>query len=130
MNGLIVYATHTGNTYMVASEILKVMSAKVSTLMKSASETNVNDLKDADVILMGSSSWDWQGNRGYPINEMMEFINSLGEKDLEGKKVLLFGCGDRDYEHFCGALDVMEERVRSAGAEVVAQASRLLGGGR
>jgi len=125
MQGIIIYATHTGNTYMVSKTILEEVSSQMPLLMKKAKDVVREDLDDASVLLIGSSSWDWQGNRGYPIDEMMKFLDSMGEVDLSGKKIMLFGCGDRDYEHFCGALDVIGEKVRERGGQIMGEPLRV-----
>ena len=47
----------------------------------------------------------------------------------KGRKLAAFASGDRDYEHFCGAVDVIEARGRELGAEIMTDGLRLEGDG-
>ena len=121
----IAYATHTGSTLYAAKELLAALADSHEVVMKTANETSLDDLQSAEVILIGSSSWDWQGNRGYPLAEMMGFLGRVAAFDFSAKKVALFGCGDRDFEHFCGALDVIWDGLETAGAKYLVEHLRL-----
>lgn len=125
MNVLIVYVTHTGSTLYAGKEVMAVLSTQHNTIMKTAPETTIEDINSADLLVVGSSSWDWQGNRGYPLAEMMTFLDGLATMDFSQKKVALFGCGDRDFEHFCGALDVIWNRLTGLGAKLLVEHLRI-----
>jgi flavodoxin len=125
MNVLIVYVTHTGSTLYAGKEVMAMLSTKHNTIMKTAPETTMEDIVAADLLVIGSSSWDWQGNRGYPLAEMMTFLDGLATMDFSQKKVALFGCGDRDFEHFCGALDVIWNRLTGLGAKLLVEHLRI-----
>ncbi|MFC1653846.1 flavodoxin domain-containing protein [Patescibacteria group bacterium] len=125
MNTLIVYATHSGSTYCVASEIMGIFGGKYPTLIKRADETDNADVDSSDVILIGSSSWDYKGKRGYPLRDMMNFLEKLKGSDLSGKKIIVFGCGDSDYEYFCGAVDVIEEKLSEIGSKPTFQSLKI-----
>lgn len=125
MKILIIYATHTGSTLYASRELLAALSDRHTVMMKSVTEVKEADMEEAEVILIGSSSWDWQGNRGYPLKDMMDFMERTGGFDYSGKKVALFGCGDMDFEHFCGALDVIDEKLSAKGAHFLTDKLRL-----
>lgn len=125
MNVLIVYVTHTGSTLYAGKEAMTVLSTQHNTIMKTAPETTMEDINAADLLVIGSSSWDWQGNRGYPLAEMMAFLDGLANMDFSHKKIALFGCGDRDFEHFCGALDVIWNRLTGLGAKLLVEHLRI-----
>lgn len=125
MKVLIVYATHTGSTMYVARELQEVLASQHKVVLKTAADASIDDLQAAEAILVGSSSWDWQGNRGYPLAEMMAFLDRVEGFDYLGKKMALFGCGDRDFEHFCGALDVIGKRLAMSRAEFMVEPLRL-----
>lgn len=63
-------------------------------------------------FIIGSPSWEDQGKDGQPLPEITAFLASLSAGDLAGKKVLVFGLGDVSYPHFCGAVDVIEGRLK------------------
>jgi flavodoxin len=41
--------------------------------------------------------------------------------DLSGKSAAAFGCGDSEYMYFCGAVDLLEERLEERGAKVLSR---------
>jgi sulfite reductase alpha subunit-like flavoprotein len=51
----------------------------------------------------------------------------MDKANLSGKKVAVFGCGDSSYTHFCGAVDVIEEKAAQLGANVVMASLKIDG---
>lgn len=125
MKILIVYVTHTGSTLYAGKEVMAACSLGNETIMKTAPETTLEDIAWSDLLIIGSSSWDWKGNRGYPLAEMMQFLDTLQMVNFGQKKVALFGCGDKDFEHFCGALDVIWNRLTGLGAQLIIDHLRI-----
>jgi len=116
MNILIVYATLSGSTQTAAQHIQETLSAVGNEVTMAAAEPSLKSrIPSFDVLIFASPSWDDQGNDGQPLPEIRELIESLDARDLQGKKIALAGLGDSAYEHFCGAVDVMEEIFRQKG---------------
>ncbi len=117
---LIVFGSTTGNTEKVANQIGDVMTGKgVEVTVKNVTDTKVAELGgEYDVTLLGSSTW---GDSEIEFQEDFQefFDNEMGNAELKGKKVAVFGCGDSSYEFFCGAVDELEEKVKELGAENV-----------
>lgn len=112
MTALIVYASNSGSTHLVAKQISELLeSAGIQCTVKKAVDTNSSDLQDHELILFGSPSWKVDGVEGQPHETMTTFLNSLDEKSFENKYLALFGCGDSSYLHFCNAVDVMNNTV-------------------
>jgi flavodoxin short chain len=91
------------------------------------SDTEVSELKNEyDLYLLGCSTW---GEEEIELQEDFEsfYENLNGDLDLSGKKFAVFGCGDSSYEYFCGAVDVIEERVQKLGASLVCDSLRIDG---
>ena len=72
---------------------------------------------EAEALLLGSSTWgcgelqdDWYGG-----------LDLLGNVDLTGKKVAVFGCGDSVGfpDTFCDALAILAEKAVERGAELI-----------
>ena len=125
---LVVYGSTTGNTEMVANQIGDNLLKKGHEVtIKNVTEANVEELGNGyDITLLGSSTW---GEDEIEFQEDFEpfFEEMEGKADLKGKKVALFGCGDTDYEYFCGAVDKLEELMEKLGAYVVNMALRIDG---
>ncbi len=115
---LIVFGSTTGNTEAVANQIGEVMSGKgVEVTVKNVTDVSVSELGgEYDVTLLGSSTW---GDSEIEFQEDFQefFDNEIDNADLKGKKVAVFGCGDSSYEFFCGAVDELEEKMKSLGAD-------------
>ena len=63
------------------------------------------NLNKYDVIVIGTSTY----GRGVPPKPFWSLIDQF--RNLNGKRVGLFGSGRREYEYFCGALDLLEEII-------------------
>ncbi len=117
---LIVYGSTTGNTEAVANQIGEVMSGKgVEVTVKNVTDVAVAELGgEYDVTLFGSSTW---GDAEIEFQEDFQefFDDEIDKAELKDKKVAVFGCGDSSYEFFCGAVDELEEKMKSLGANNV-----------
>ena len=114
-NILIAYGSTTGSTETLAEEI----SDKLEAASHEVNLTNVTDIEadelndDYDIYLLGSSTW---GDAEIEFQEdMEEFYDDMDGMDLSGKKFAVFGCGDTSFPHFCGAVDVLEEKIKELG---------------
>ena len=107
------YGTLSGAT-MTAAELIG------RTLTASGLEADVlpienitkESLSPYGAIIIGSPSWEDQGKDGQPLPEITAFLASLSPADMTGKKVVVFGLGDVSYPHFCGAVDVIEGKLK------------------
>ena len=64
--------------------------------------------------------------------KVLNAADASAEHLADGYDAVLFGAsasGDRDYEHFCGAVDVIEARSKELGAEIMTDGLRLEGDG-
>lgn len=116
---LVVFGSTTGNTESVAQVIAKTLAeSKIDVTLKNVIAVSKNDFNgDYGVIVLGSSTW---GDDEIELQEdFAEFYESMDELDMSGKKAAVFGCGDKTYEHFCGAVDALEEKCQSLGATLV-----------
>ncbi len=125
---LIIYGSTTGNTESVAGSIGEVLQEQgIEAIVKNVTDASVSELGNGyDVTLLGASTW---GDDEIEFQEDFEpFYEQLSEaKQLSGKKVALFGCGDSTYEHFCGAVDQLEEAMGKLEAKVVNEPLRIDG---
>lgn len=116
---LIIYGSTTGNTETVATRIGEVISSKgVDVTVKNVVDATIKELGNGyDVTLLGASTW---GDDEVEFQEDFEpFFNDMDSAELEGKKVAVFGCGDSSYEHYCGAVDELENKMDDLNAKMV-----------
>ncbi|WP_419785963.1 flavodoxin [Pseudodesulfovibrio sp.] len=124
---LIVFGSTTGNTESVSDEIAKVLKNKGHDVeIRNASGVTVENLADGfDAVLLGSSTW---GDEDIEFqDDFVPIYENLEQAGLKGHKVGVFGCGDSSYTHFCGAVDALEEKAESLGAEIMGDSLRIDG---
>lgn len=127
IRALIVFGSTTGNTQSAAEVICDVLEERGwEIVLKNADETSVQELAwDYDMVLLGSSTW---GDDEIEIQEdFAQFYEKMDQVSLGGKKVAVFGCGDSSFEHFCGAVDGIEEKVEQLGGKLVIESLKIDG---
>jgi flavodoxin I len=115
---IVVYASETGNTESVAEEVVKGLEqGGLDVTLKNVEESSPGELSEYDLVLLASSSW---GEEEKELHEsMVDFYEELKGIDLSGKSAAAFGCGDSEYMYFCGAVDLLEERLEERGAKLL-----------
>lgn len=116
----IYYGSSTGMTEGVAERIagkLGVDSAHVYNV----SDASADSVADYEVLLLGSSTWGC----GDLQDDWESFLDDLKGKDLNGKLVALFGCGDsQSYsDTFCSALGVIYNALQGTGCQFIGAVS-------
>jgi len=126
MNVLIVYATNSGTTMTTAQTINDKLAAKGQTVtMKEARDATPEDFTAPQAVIMGSPSWDFEGHEGMPHEDWLPLLEKLKTVTLENKPFAVFGLGDTSYKHFCGAVDHMEEAVKTMKGKLVVPSLRI-----
>lgn len=121
---LVIYGTTTGNTEMLAEEIVSELKSKeIDATMKNVMDTNINELSDYDVILLGSSTWE----EGELQDDFTTFYSDLKMMNLKGKKVAVFGPGDSSYENFCEAVNILEKCLEKCEADLLLDGLKIDG---
>ncbi len=126
MNILLVYATNSGTTMSTAQAVNDKLVAKgYAVTMKEARDCSEADFSSPDAIVIGSPSWDFEGHEGMPHEDWLPLMEKLKTQTLENKKFAVFGLGDSSYKHFCGAVDHMEELVKTVKGTLVVPSLRV-----
>ncbi|AKG35336.1 flavodoxin [Paenibacillus durus] len=113
---LVVYASLTGNTEEIAELIAEgIRQSGGETIMKSVTDCSAFDIASYDGAVLGAYTW---GDGEVP-DEFLDFYEELDEIDLAGRKAAVFGSGDSGYDVYCGAVDLIEEKLKERGAVVV-----------
>ena len=123
---LLVYGSTTGNTESVATLIDEILKEKgLDVTMKDVIDANVSELSGYDAVLLGSSTW---GDEEKELQEdFVFFYEDMDGIELDNQKIGIFGCGESSYEHFCGAVDLLEERVEEKGGKLLNESLRIDG---
>ncbi len=126
MNITLVYATNSGTTQTVAQMIADGLTQAAHTVtLKQVNETTPEDMSAAGAIIFGSPSWDFDGKEGQPHEDYPPFMEKMKGQVFENKPFAVFGLGDSSYKYFCGAVDHLEEFVKSMKGNLVTASLRI-----
>ncbi len=123
MKVIIVYGSTTGNTERAAELIGENVTHDATVV--NVNDVNLDDIKAADLVLFGASTWDY----GIVQDDFEAFLDKFDADLLAGKNVAVFGCGDAiGYEDtFCDAVDIIAEKAEMSGATIVAEGLKIDG---
>ena len=126
-NILIVYGSTTGNTEWAAQALGRQFQAagQEAEVLNAARAVPAGLCQGRDLVVFGCSTW------GQDEIELQDDFQPLFERfdqiGADGVKCAVFGCGDRDYTFFCGAVDVITERLAALGAQVLGEKLKING---
>ena len=127
MKVLIVYGSTTGNTAGIAEALGERMGAAgLDVTVLNAADASAEGLCNGyDAVLFGCSAW------GTDEVEMQDDFHALFDDfdaiGASGKKAACFASGDSSFEHFCGAVDVIESRLVALGAVIMEEGLKVEG---
>jgi len=128
MNILIAYATYSGGTQAAVEHLSQTLQkASHSTTVKLISELSFEDILNYDLRIFASPSWDNDGLEGQPHMDFSSFIKNSEGKKLDGKSCAVFGLGDSSYSHFCGAVDILTDFVKSRNGNLIIEPLKIDG---
>ncbi|MEB6551425.1 flavodoxin [Heyndrickxia sporothermodurans] len=116
-NILLVYASMTGNTEVIAEIIEEAIKEEgIEITVRESLRANPKEMLKYDGIILGSYTYEG----GVIADEFMIFYEEMDAYDLTGKTAAVFGSGDSFYEKtFCAAVDLISEKLTDIGANVV-----------
>lgn len=114
----IFFGSTTGNTEQLAADIAAQLGVDAADI-HNVGEASADAALAYDVLLLGSSTWGC----GDLQDDWYDFLDQLKGKDLSGKKVGLFGCGDSESypDTFCGALTQIHDALEGTGCTFIGQ---------
>ncbi|WP_163536102.1 flavodoxin domain-containing protein [Gracilibacillus sp. YIM 98692] len=108
MKAAIIYTSVTGNTSTLADIIHERMEKRgIDTDLIPIDEFHANQLKEYDLIAVGTYSWD---NGDLPL-EMEDLYEAFEIEDVKHVTTGVFGTGDSFYPYFCGAVDLFRDML-------------------
>jgi len=121
---IVIYGSTTGNTKSLSKYVEKGLKASgADVVVKNVAESNPEELKDYDVIILGCSTW----GDGELQDDFISFEKEMEKIKLDGKKGAVFGPGNSIYPQFCKAVDILEERLKSCGVEIIIDSLKIDG---
>jgi flavodoxin I len=124
---LIIYGSTTGNTETMAKIVQRAFQgAGIEAETKDVIGASPGDLTGPhDLVMLGCPAY---GEDEIELQQdFAEFYEKLDGIDLSGRKFAVFAPGDRSYTHFCGSVDMLEEKVRTLGGTLVVDGLKVEG---
>lgn len=121
---IVIYGSTTGNTETLSEGVAKgLKKGGVQVTIKNVIDADVNELADYDLIVLGCSTW----YDGELQDDFLNFHEEMQNISLAGKRAAVFGPGDEEGypDFFCAAVDILEERLKECGAELVAEGLKV-----
>ena len=112
----IFYGSTTGTTEAVAEDIAKQLGV-ASADVHNVADASADEADKYDLLVVGSSTWGC----GELQDDWYSFLDALKAKDLTGKKVAIFGCGDSGSypDTFCDAVGLIYDGLQDTGCTFV-----------
>jgi len=124
VRAILIYGSTTGNTEILSRSVEEGLGALgVKVLVKSVEKTKPEELLNYDGIILGCSTW----GDGELQDDFVPFEEKMRNIDLSGKRAACFGPGDSSYPQFCKAVDILEETLKSCGAEIITDSLKIDG---
>ncbi|QNG59023.1 flavodoxin [Metabacillus idriensis] len=118
----IIYASMSGNTEAIADLIEKGLTSAGAEAEKfETMDIDGSIFTKYDHFLIGAYTW---GDGELP-DEMLDFYDEMDEYDLSDKTIALFGSGDTAYEVFCGAVDLLAEKIKDNNGVLVMDSLKI-----
>ncbi|MEC1262322.1 flavodoxin [Bacillus swezeyi] len=112
---LLVYASMSGNTEAMADLIEKgLLEGEAEVDRHEAMDVDAELFNDYQHIVFGAYTW---GDGELP-DEFLDIYEDMEGMDFKDKTFAVFGSGDTSYEHFCGAVDILEDKIKELGGNV------------
>ncbi len=127
MKAMIIFGSTTGNTEAMSEIVSKALEEnEIETATVNVTDTSVDELKgDNDLVLLGCPAY---GDDEVELQEdFEEFYEKMDGIDLSGKKFAVFAPGDSSYEHFCGSVDFLEEKIKALGGQIIEEGLKVDG---
>lgn len=118
----VIYVSLTGNTEEMAELIadgIRESGAEVE--LKTVENSHAEQLLEYRGYLLGAYTW---GDGEMP-DEFLDFCDEMNEVDLQGSRASVFGSGDSGYEIYCGAVDQLEDKLRTCGAMLLQESLKV-----
>lgn len=116
MKTIIVFGSFVGNTETMAGYIQEgLQQSGISCDVKDVMDVTADVLVEYDFILLGSPTYEPKMIQ----EDMLPFFDDLEKLRLDGKLGAAFGPGDSAWPDFCTAVEMLEERMKACGLQIL-----------
>lgn len=136
---IIIYGSTSGNAAFLGQFVkIGLESSGYETVLKNVKNATLDELKDYDLVVLGSSTWDGKKHenatgkdqnkyiQGNLQVDMRQFNDQLQLYDFGQKAVAVYGVGHYSYTFTCNAANILEESVKKANGRLVGDVFRVV----
>ncbi len=126
MKALVIYGSTTGNTETMANIVADgLKGAGMEVELKEVTNADPKDLTAGfDLVLLGCPAY---GDDEVELqDDFVDFYEGMEQK-LDGKKFAVFAPGDSSYQHFCGSVNLLENKLEELGGSLVLEGLKVEG---
>jgi flavodoxin I len=136
---LVIYGSTSGNTAFLAQFVKAGLeSGGFEVTLQNVKNASIDELKEYDLVILGSSTWDGQRQEGLTGKEqnknvqgnlqldMKPFAAQLSSYDFAQKAVAVFGVGHYSYTFTCNAAILLEELVKKSNGRLVGDVFKVV----
>lgn len=119
------FGTETGTTRLVAKKLFKLLGEEVAAKPVNVNRITPEEFLQYDAMILGTPSYgvgDIPGlSAGCLEKNWEEFLAQLGQPDLTGKRIAMYGLGaqERYSERFASSLVALYSVFKNLGAEMI-----------
>lgn len=115
---LLLYASTTGNTEVMTEAIADYLIDHGQEVVIKSFDFDLIEVEmidEYDAVLVGTHTWD-DGDLPY---EVEDFYEELEDVDIKGMPFGVFGSADSFYDTYGGAVDLLSDRIRNLGGQLL-----------
>ncbi|TKH07790.1 flavodoxin [Peribacillus simplex] len=121
---IMIFASMSGNTEEMADIIIEGITESSDMNIEKIDimeGPEASILGEYDGILLGAYTW---GDGELP-DDFLDFYEEMDHIDLTGKKAAVFGSCDSSYSQYGAAVDILTEKLREQGADIVLEGLKV-----
>ncbi|MEZ5338172.1 MAG: flavodoxin domain-containing protein [bacterium] len=124
MKTIIVFGSFVGNTETMAGYIREGLRQEgIECEMRDVMDVSAELLSDYELLILGSPTYEPKMIQ----EDMLPFYDQLAAMKLSGRRGAAFGPGDSAWPDFCTAVEMLEERMRECGIEMLIESHMVDG---
>jgi flavodoxin len=119
-----IFGSTSGNTELTVDAVANQLAeAGHSVTVKRVENSNINDLTNADLTILGASTY----GHGIIQDHFIPFLEAMKKIDLKGKKFAVIGLGDPKYDlqYHIESAKILEAAIKDQGGELICRALRI-----
>ncbi len=95
--------------------------------MVEAKNARLDQIKKHDLAIFGSPTWHIGGSQAMPQEHMLTLLEQMRRSAKAPARFAAYGCGEKSFTIFCGAVDYIETVLKSLSSKKVLSSLKIDG---